>query len=216
MEMLTVILFALALNLDAFGAGTAYGMRKIKLPLTSMSIISIMSMLAITVSMLAGHTVANYISETLAHRLGGVLLIGVGIWVLIQSLQDYRPDMSSETKEDVRGTVMEIRIRSLGLVIQVLKEPARADLDRSGEISPREALLLGLALSMDALAAGFAVSMLGFSVWFTAVTVGLGHFILTYAGLFLGKGFAATSFGKQLGTIPGCLLIALGIFKIYP
>lgn len=214
MEVLTVILFALALNLDAFGAGTAYGVRNIKLPLSSILIISTMSMAAITISMLAGHTVANYIPETFAHHLGGFLLMGVGIWVLVQSLRDHRVEPANENKE-IHRPVMEIRIRSLGLVIQVLKEPARADLDRSGEISSGEALLLGLALAIDALAAGFAVSILGFSVWITALVVGAGHFMLTYAGLLLGKGVAATAIGRQFGTIPGCLLIALGILKIY-
>jgi putative sporulation protein YtaF len=215
MEILTLVLFALALNLDAFGAGTAYGLRNIKLPFTSVLIISGMSMAAITVSMLAGHTLSGYIPETVAHRVGGILLMAVGLWVLVQSLQSHRNGTVSE-HESRYGTVMEIHIRSLGLIIQVLREPSRADLDKSGEISAREALLLGLALSMDALAAGFAVSMLGFSVLTTAVIVGAGHLILTYAGLILGKGAAATAIGRQLSAIPGCILITLGILKIYP
>ncbi len=215
MEILTLVLFALALNLDAFGAGTAYGIRNIKLPLTSILIISAMSMAAIAISMLAGHTLSNYIPETIAHRLGGILLMAVGLWVLIQSLRDHR-NVTTAEDEGKQGTVMEIRIHALGLVIQILREPARADLDRSGEISPREALILGLALSMDALAAGFAVSMLGYSVLLTAFIVGVGHLILTYAGLILGKGIGATTIGRQLSAIPGCILIALGIFKIYP
>lgn len=214
MELLTLVLFALALNMDAFGAGTAYGVRNIKLPLISVLIISCMSMAAITLSMLAGHTLANYISETFAHRLGGILLMGTGIWVLIQSLRDHRKKPLNS--EETQSPVMEIHIRSLGLVIQVLREPTRADLDRSGVISPGEALLLGLALSMDAFAAGFAVSMFGFSVWLTAVIVGAGHLFLTYTGLFLGRGVAATALGRQLSAVPGCILIALGIFNIYP
>lgn len=219
MEIIAIALFALALNLDAFGAGTAYGMRNIKIPFTSMLIISAMSMAAITISMLAGHTIANYIPETAAQRLGGILLIVIGIWVLTQSLHGHRAKTTNEVENykpgtDETGTVVEIRIRSLGLAIQILKEPVRADLDRSGEISPREALLLGLALSMDALGAGIAVSMLGFSVLFTAITVGLGHLILTYSGLLLGRGVANMPIGKQLSMIPGCLLILLGIFKI--
>ncbi len=215
MEILTLVLFALALNLDAFGAGTAYGLRNIKLPFTSVLIISGMSMVAITLSMLAGHTLSSYIPETVAHRVGGILLMAMGLWILVQSLRNHHDDTDSEHRGK-QGTVMEIRIRSLGLIIQVLREPSRADLDRSGEISSREALLLGMALSMDALAAGFAVSMLGFSVVMTAIIVGAGHLVLTYAGLILGKGVAATAIGRQLSAIPGCILITLGILKIYP
>ena len=38
------------------------------------------------------------------------------------------------------------RLRSLGIAVQVLQEPAYADRDHSGIIEPKEALLLGVAL----------------------------------------------------------------------
>lgn len=214
MELFTVILFALALNMDSFGAGVAYGVRKIKLPLTSLLIISAMSMAAISISMFAGNVLAQVISASFAQRMGGIILAMIGLWILVQGLMEGRP------KEDLSGTnepstVMQIRIRSMGLMIQVLREPHRADLDHSGVISSREALLLGCALAMDAFAAGFAVSMLGFSPLLTALVVGVGHFVLTYLGLLAGQGFGTTWIGRQLSALPGCILIALGLFKIH-
>ncbi|MCF8011146.1 MAG: sporulation membrane protein YtaF [Clostridiales bacterium] len=211
MEILTLIFFALALNMDAFGAGTAYGIRNIRLPFTSLLIISCMSAAAISVSMLAGNVVSQFVSETTAHRLGGIMLVAVGIWIILQSLQE------KQKSRDTEKALMQIHIRPLGLVIQVLQEPIKADLDKSGEISSREALILGLALSMDAFAAGLAVSMLGFPIWLTALIVGTGHLVLTYAGLALGNGVINSIIGKHLGSaIPGLILIILGIFKIYP
>lgn len=215
MEILTMVLLALALNIDALGAGTAYGMRNIKLPLNSLLIISCMSAAAITLSMLAGHALSAYVSETFAHYLGGTLLVVIGAWVLYQSLRDHKSDFKEIEQEENSGPVVQIRIKSLGLVIQVLREPTRADLDRSGVISPTEAILLGLALAMDAFVAGFAVSMLGFSVLLTATIVGIGHLVLAYAGVLLGKGFATTAIGRQLSVIPGCILIVLGLFQFY-
>ncbi|MEW5953159.1 MAG: sporulation membrane protein YtaF [Bacillota bacterium] len=223
MELLTVIVFALALNMDAFGTGIAYGVRNIKLPLSSLLIISAMSVLAIVISMAAGQLLLQFIPPNLAEKMGGAILLLIGLWILYQSLTanhstDKQEEVISEEVRTVNGeqqTLFKIHIKFLGLVIQILKEPARADLDRSGVISWREALLLGLALALDAFAAGFAVSMLGFGILLTAIVVGLGHIILTYLGLLFGRGVGAMSFGRQFSALPGCILIALGLFKLY-
>jgi putative sporulation protein YtaF len=216
-EFFALALFAIALNIDSFAVGVSYGVRNIKLPVSSLAIISLMSMAAITVSMMLGHAVAGYFSPTFAHRLGGMILLFIGIWVLIQSLQENRRKKRKQTgdEEDITNPLIQIHLRSLGLVIQILREPSRADLDRSGIISSREAVLLGLALAMDAFAAGFAVSMLGFNIVFTALLVGLGHFILSYSGLLAGMGMGATGLSQKLSTLPGFILIALGLFKIH-
>ncbi|SHE31961.1 sporulation membrane protein YtaF [Desulforamulus putei] len=213
MELLTLVAFALALNMDALGTGVAYGIRKIRIPFSSLMIISGMSVLTVVFSMTAGRMVAQLISPGFAHRLGGILLLLVGIWILVQSIREARREDREDGRE-LERTVMQIRIKSMGLVIQVLREPSMADLDRSGVISAREALLLGAALAMDAFGAGFAVSMFGFSPILTAAVVGIGHILLTYAGLLLGKYFACTGIGRQIAMLPGCILIAMGILKI--
>ncbi|MTI79630.1 MAG: sporulation membrane protein YtaF [Firmicutes bacterium] len=215
MELLTIAVFALALNMDALGTGVAYGVRNIKIPLSSVIIISLMSVLSISTSMALGHMLANVIPEELTHRLGGVILMGIGIWLLIQAWQETKDsDDNEQQTDDLEKTLMCIRIKALGLAIQVLREPSKADLDKSGVISPQEAVLLGAALAMDAFGAGFAVSMMGFDPILTAVVVGLGHVVLTYAGLMLGSGFAATSIGQKMAVLPGFILIALGLFKL--
>lgn len=209
MELLTTVIFALALSMDAFGTGVAYGVRQIKLPLTSLLIISMLSVAALSLSMLAGQGLTRLFSVAFAQRLGGIVLLLIGLRILIQCLR------RREKKEPVSGgAVMRIHLRSLGLVIQVLREPHRADLDSSGVISPREAVLLGLALAMDALAAGFAVPMLGLNPVLTALVVGLGQFTLANLGILAGKGLGYTALGRQFSALPGCILIALGLFKL--
>ncbi|WP_347490756.1 sporulation membrane protein YtaF [Desulfoscipio sp. XC116] len=221
MELIALAVFALALNMDSFAAGVAYGVRKIEVPITSLAIISIMSMTAITISMVLGNAVAGYFSATFAHRLGGVILLFIGVWVLIQSLQENRKKARAksagemENEAEIPDPMLQIHIRSLGLVIQILREPYRADLDRSGIISGREAVLLGLALAMDAFAAGFAVSMLGFNLLYTALMVGLGHFVLTYLGLLTGMSVGTNGLSQKVTTLPGFILIALGLFKMH-
>lgn len=209
----TLFVFALALNMDAFAAGVAYGMRRISLPFPSVLVISAMSVLAIILSMLAGGLLAGLIPEVFARRLGGSILFLAGCWFIWQALgKNKKPDETAEKSGP--ETLLAIRLRSLGLVIQVLREPQRADLDYSGEISLREAFLLGTALAMDSLGAGFAARLLGFNLPLTAILVGTGHLVLTYLGLFAGRGIGATWFGRQFSAVPGCILILLGLSKL--
>lgn len=215
MELLSYIIFALALNLDSFGAGVAYGSRQIKVPVLSLCIISLISVVSISISMLGGQFLLSALPVSLARQFGGILLILIGFWVLYQTRRSGRRETEKAAlDENSDGRMIKIHIRPLGLVIQVLKEPVRADLDSSGVISPGEAFILGVALAMDAFAAGFAVSMLGFSIGLTATVVGLGHFFLTYLGIQAGRSITNFRAGRYLTALPGCILITLGLFKI--
>lgn len=215
MELLSYIFFALALNLDSFGAGVAYGARQIKVPVLSLCIISLISVAAISISMLGGQILLSVLPVSLGRQFGGVLLMAIGFWVLYQTRRSERRETEKTGQEEnSAGRTIKIHIRPLGLVIQILKEPVRADLDSSGVISPGEAFILGIALAMDAFAAGFAVSMLGFSIGITAMVVGLGHFFLTYLGIQAGRSITKFRLGRYLAALPGCILITLGLFKI--
>ncbi|MDD4237852.1 MAG: sporulation membrane protein YtaF [Desulfotomaculaceae bacterium] len=212
MEILSYILFALALNVDSFCTGLTYGAKSIKVPPLSLLIISLVSMLSIAISMAAGRLLAANIPAPLVYRLGSGLLLLLGFWVLFQTLRkqakSYRPSKNSVDK------TVEIRLRPFGLIIQLLKEPARADVDSSGVISAHEALVLGAALAVDAFVAGCAVSLLGFSILVTAPAVGVGYFLLACLGIATGRSVSAGRVGRQLTALPGCILILLGLLKI--
>jgi putative sporulation protein YtaF len=214
LELLSYFLFALALNVDSFVVGMAYGTRQIKVPPLSLLIISSISVAAISVSMAGGKMLLAYIPDAVSHQLGGILLLFLGSWVLLQTRRANRAGAESDQENSV-NRMIRIHIRPLGLVIQILKEPARADQDSSGAISPQESIFLGTALAMDAFAAGFAVSMLGFSIVFTALVVGVGHFLLTYMGILTGRTIMVSGVGRQISILPGCILILLGLYKIF-
>lgn len=212
MEILSYILFALALNVDSFCTSLTYSAKSIKVPPLSLLIISLVSMFSIALSMAAGSLLAAKIPVLAAYRLGSGLLLLIGLWILYQTLR--KKQEKSNRYEKPAAKTVEIRLRLFGLVIQILKEPARADVDCSGVISPQEAFLLGTALALDAFVAGFAVSLLGFSILITATAVGLGHFLLACLGITAGRSIKAGLIGRQFTALPGCILILLGLLKI--
>ena len=110
--------------------------------------------------------------------------------------------------------IMNVEIRSLGIVIQILRKPTMADFDRSGTITGMEAVFLGVALSLDAFGAGVSAALLNYSVTFTTFLVCLLSFCFLFGGLKVGKVFGKYKWLKKYSFLPGIMLIVLGIFKM--
>jgi len=201
LELAALLLFGLALSLDGLGAGLAYGIRRIRVPVSSLLIISLVSGGAVSLSLFCGHLAASVLNPHFAQQAGGWLLIGLGLWILTQALR-------TATRR-----VLRLRVPPLGLVIQILFEPLQADLDDSGCISAREAMLLGSALAMDAFGAGFAIALSGLHTALIPAFVAAGLFLMVSLGLLLGRRMVRTN-GRKLNLLPGCLLILIGMFRV--
>lgn len=112
-------------------------------------------------------------------------------------------------------SLIRIELRRLGLVICVLRAPQAADMDRSGTISASEAVLLGAALSLDALGAGFGAAMVGFPALPSSLLIAASSGVFLLAGLRFGRKFAARFGGaKAVSVLPGLILIATGIARL--
>lgn len=210
MEFLAPVLFALAVSADGFMVGIAYGIRKIRIPVLSLVVVSIASALAVTVSMICGRALAYFLSPEMASYLGAGLIITIGGYFLLQAGREII--CSLEYNEEV--PLISLEIKSLGIIINILKEPSSADLDCSGEISLREAFFLGVALAMDALGAGVGIAMAGYNILFTAISVGMLKFILVNSGLILGRIVQSERFKNFSSLAAGLILIAIGIAEL--
>src|SRR5690606_3705432 len=109
--------------------------------------------------------------------------------------------------------LVKVEIKSLGLVINILKKPMVADLDKSGTITGFEAFLLGFALSLDAFGAGIGAALLGFSPWVMAMLVAIMSSLFVYTGIKSGSVFSKKSWVQKFSFLPGILLILIGIWK---
>lgn len=71
-------------------------------------------------------------------------------------------------------------------------------------------VLLSVATSIDALAVGFSLSVLGVSIWMPAVVIGLVAGILTVAGMQLGRR-VGNHWGPRVEIVGGLVLIGIGV-----
>ena len=91
---------------------------------------------------------------------------------------------------------------------------ARGDDDDDNEVGAdpfalKVMLVLAVATSIDALAVGITLPMLGAELVLSLVTIGVTTAVLSVLGLFAGRKFGAL-LGKRLDVIGGLVLIALG------
>jgi putative sporulation protein YtaF len=217
--VISLLLLAFAVSLDGFGVGVMYGMRKIRIPLLSIGIIALCSGIIIFLSMQLGVMLTSFILPSTAKIVGAAILICIGIWALFQMMQAKHQEADKETapiSEKLHKTkrILYIELKRFGLVIQILRTPSIADVDRSGNISASEATLLGVALSLDAFGAGIGAALIGFPPFVTAAVIALSSGIFIAVGLPIGLRFAERIWMRNLSMLPGCVLILMGIMKL--
>lgn len=210
-------LLAISLSLDALGVGLAYGLRRIKIPLIPKIFICIFSILYSGAALAIGKSLLAILPPYVSKLVGIVILSLMGICIVIQALLkngDSKPSEGILRRED--KTLLKIVIKSLGITIQVIKNPIKGDIDKSGIIDVTEALLLGLALSVDAIGVGIGSALAGFNSILIPFLVGLFQLVFLKTGLYLGGRLVSSGMAgsKVLSFLPGILLILLAVMRI--
>lgn len=231
-HLASMILLAFAVSLDGFGVGITYGIRKIKIPPLSIFIIALCSGLIILLSMLVGVAMSGWLSPHGASMIGAGILIGIGLWAFYRFLAnrdsetESQPGNAKPTEESVassaageasppeRVAVLTLELRVFGIMIQILRTPSVADVDRSGTISAGEAFLLGAALSLDAFGAGIGAALVGFPPAVTAILIAASSGLFLWMGTRVGFWASGMRWVHRLSMLPGLILIAMGIIKM--
>ncbi|QHW33940.1 sporulation membrane protein YtaF [Paenibacillus rhizovicinus] len=228
----SLLLLAFAVSLDGFGVGVTYGLRRIRIPVLSIGIIAFCSGLVVWLAMQIGSLLSGYMSPMTAKWIGAVLLMMIGTYAIYQWWQRRRANADSPEEEQqpepaaaitepaddelraTASTIINLELKRLGIVIQILRKPQIADVDRSGVISSSEAILLGFALSLDSFGAGLGAAMVGFNPLLTALVISTTSGLFLLAGMRLGFRFAAWQGMRAMAVLPGIMLIVMGLIRL--
>lgn len=211
-----LLVFAIAANLDNLGVGIAYGLRRDNISTRSNLVIAIMSTGLTLMAMKFGQWVQPILSVKVANDLGASVIIVVGIWVFFEAviqriwsilskhLRHYFSRKIGMRKQLDRPKLKPDRNALMRFLVQ--KDP--------GGISGRETLILGVSLSLNAMAGGFGAGLAGHNPIVTSIAVGG----FSYLTIFAGQGFAGNYASRWLGSfsqrLAGLLLIAIGIYEL--
>ena len=200
--MLLSFLFAIAISIDAFVVGLAYGIKEIEIKQDKIWAVAFCSGLMFALSMLVAQKISFFFQKETLDIVGAILLVLLGCYFLWQYFRD--------KKRNLRARVR-CSDSYFGIITEMLQDANYADLDRSGEISLKEAIYLGVMLAIDAFGVGLSAAWFGLKVWVTVA------FVIVGAGGFLILGLRFGKQGKDCGVleiVPGILLIGMGVLKI--
>jgi len=199
--LLSALLFSLSSNLDNIVVGIAYGIKKIKIGIIANLIIAIVTSTGTFLSMSLGVYISKFLPHSIANALGAGAIIILGGYFVIQSIIKLVNNKNSK----------ELALKDIADMIEYAE---KSDLDNSGDINIKEALLVAFGLTFNNLGTGVAASITGVSIQFTVIST----FILSILTIMFGETVGNHVFGNFLGKyaplISGILLIILGIIEL--
>jgi putative sporulation protein YtaF len=213
--MAAAFLIAIAVSIDSFSIGIAYGIKGLRIPAKSIIIVSLISFTTVLLSMALGNAMANLMSEYVAKVFSSIILVILALWMWKQS-KPSKGTVQGEGNDPKRAQIiLNIRLKSLGVVINILKEPSKADVDISGTIESKEALLLGMALSLDSLGVGVGAAVAGANILLTPFLVVIFSIAFIVLGINIGQRHKLL-INKNLKVryLPSLILVFVAILRI--
>ena len=205
------ILLVLAVVLDGFTACFAYGVNRIKIPLLSAVLISLMGTGMLMLSLGAADWVGSYIPPTTCKVLSFSVLFLIGLCNLFQnSVKAILQKASDNSKK------MSFRWSGISFMLSVCLDETKADADCSKVLSAKEALALGAALSIDSLATGFGSGLIGQNYLLILALALTMHMTAILLGHFLGEKVSKGAGAKhlQLEWLGGVILMVLAFIRL--
>lgn len=200
--ILSALLFSLSSNLDNLVVGMAYGIKKIKIGIIANFIIAVITCTGTFLAMSAGLYMSKFLPHSLANALGAVVIIILGLYFVVQSI----------IKLVNNNKLKELSLKNITDMIEYAEE---SDLDRSGDISMKESLLIALALTFNNLGTGVVASITGVSIQFTVISTFILSIFTIIFGEALGNHILGRFLGKYAPLFSGILLILLGIIELF-
>lgn len=187
MQILSSILFVISANLDSFGIGINYGIRKIKINAFGNLIIAAISCLGTFLSMLAGEWISDCISPVQANRIGSWILILLGVYFIEESLRNRKKR----------------------------REEQRCDSEENRDATAKELIILAAALTINNIGMGVGASIAGVSISIASLTTFAVSLLFISAGQKLGKRYFSKNTGSCTEILSGVILLILGGLELF-
>lgn len=193
MEWLFILGFALSSNIDNFGVGISYGVRKVRIKWLSNLLIAAICFLFSMVGITFGRWISTILPGVFHVIVAVVLLTLIGIRIILL--------VGSQRNDgiDQLDSMGQVKVRSIGWI---------------------ESSVLGVALSANALTNGLGAGLLWLSPLAISLTSAFGSFITVWLGVMVGQKAANVQIGKftlsQCGTlISGITILIVAFTQIF-
>ncbi|WP_069999740.1 sporulation membrane protein YtaF [Cellulosilyticum sp. I15G10I2] len=206
--MLESILLVVSLCIDAFIASFAYGTSKIKIPFLSGTVITCISTLFLIISLSLGSLIKIILPANITLGICFGILFLLGISRLFEGVLKNFLCKKALSSDHIEFTLFDFK-----LILNVYADSILADIDHSKILSMKEALYLGIALSLDSLVVGLGAGLDTFHFYEITIFSLVFNAISLLIGGILGRKFAQ-KLNIDLSWMSGAVLIVLAILKL--
>lgn len=207
MHYFQALLFVVALSIDAFAACFVCGASRVRIPASSLFILSAVSAGTLLLSLLLGNGIGSFLSPGAASAFSFLVLFSLGFLKLFDSALKGLIRKKPFSPRKLRFSLLDLQF-----ILTVYADPVQVNQEDKSVLSPREALPLGLALSLDSAAAGIG----GASSLPLLATGGfalLSSLLAVSAGSLLGRRLS-NRISLDLSWLCGLLLMGLALLKL--
>ena len=156
------------------------------------------------------------LKKTKLYKIDKLLLFIISICTTLVAgfIGNYLKNVLSHNICEYIGSVILITM-GIFIIIQTNNKEISFDLDNSNDINYKEAILLGIALSLDSLCIGVGGSTIGINIYLFSILVAVLQYFFLSLGNYLGIYLTNFNFIPQSiwTKISGILLILIGIIK---
>ncbi len=211
--LINSLFLALSSSIDSLGIGITYGIKNTKISYIGKVVLFAISFSISILSVWFGDVIKNIFSDFTTKLIGSVILVGMGIFICFQAIHKDRIKVKPIHKKEEK--IYSFFIDFLGITIKIIKNPTSSDFDASRSIDGKEALFLGIALSLDCFCIGTCGSMIGISSLLFPLFISVFQLVFLNCGNMIGKKL------NQLSKLPdniwsiisGTLLVMIGIIR---
>nr|WP_285720080.1 manganese efflux pump [Pelosinus sp. IPA-1] len=207
MGLFYVLLLATGVSIDALAAGTAYGLKSIRVPLLSLTVIGTITGIFTLGAMISAQFLEEVINPSVVTGIGALLLLALGFWNIIIEYLSRITNKHNSQSEKITPSLGE-------MIIEVMVQPEMADSDKSCSISYIEAISLGIALGMDNMIATFAACMLGDLPVYTPLIMAGVQMMLIVLGIQVATFCVPDHLKNGLPYMSGVVLIIIGLTRL--
>ena len=219
---LHALILTISSSIDSLGIGITYGIRKTTISFIAKMILFAIAFIVSVISIWIGGTLKDIFSPNIIGYIGSFILILIGIFIFLQSIKnknisDKNINKSLRKELNEQQKIYSFFIKCLGITVQILKNPISSDFDKSNTIDAKEAVFLGLALSLDSFGVGMSFGMIENFTFYFPLFISLFQLFFLNFGNLLGKKLSNFSSIPEnfWSIISGILLIIIGLIRFF-
>ena len=205
--ILQTFLLVFALGVDALICSFSYGVNRIRIPLKSLMVINLITLLLLTLGVVLASVIGEFLPPAFVYTLSFLILFILGLSKIFEGT------IKGIIKRHEGRHNFSFSMFNLGFVLQVYAQYELADSDDSKVLSIKEAIPLAFALGFDGLSVGLSIGLMQMNI---GLLLGM-SFVVGVACVALGGYFGrklSTQIAFDFSIASGLILISIAIWNL--